>query len=198
MRQRIIQRASQLFRQRGYNGVSIDNLMSEAGLTRGGFYSHFKNKADLFACVIEYDPELTQRLRERDGKDPKALREGAIDIVQDYVSKRYRKQVLKGCSLASLAMETSRAPAEAQCRYAAAIRDLAAELSRGVEANQSDSERGKSNAASAPLDERALMAIVTALGGLVLANATAADRELADSFSAAAQSQLAELLSDVV
>ena len=120
-----------MFRRYGYQGVSIDRLMEAAGLTRGGFYSHFKNKADLFACAMEHEPEFTERLRDRTGATGPELQAQAVEIAQNYVSKEYRKQVLKGCSLASLAMETSRAPAEAQRRYAQVIRELAAEFSRG-------------------------------------------------------------------
>jgi len=186
VRLRIIQRAARLFRQRGYAGVSIDSLMQEAGLTRGGFYSHFKNKADLFACAIEYEPEFTERLREREAQDGTSLRDEAITIAQNYVSKEYREQVLKGCAMSSLAMETSRAPVEAQRRYAAVIRDLAAEFTRGLDNPGEQDEDG--------LDDRALLAITTAIGGLLLANATAADTALADRFSAVAQAQLQEVL----
>ena len=186
VRRRIIQRAARLFRQRGYAGVSIDSLMQEAGLTRGGFYSHFKNKADLFACAIEYEPEFTERLREREAQDPEGLRDEAITIAQNYVSKEYREQVLKGCAMSSLAMETSRAPVEAQRRYAAVIRELAAEFTRGL-----DNPVGLD---ADELDDRALLAITTAIGGLLLANATAADTALADRFSEVAQAQLQEVL----
>ena len=189
-RRRIIQRAARLFRQRGYAGVSIDTLMNDAGLTRGGFYSYFKNKADLFACAVEFEPEFTQRLQEREATDKRGLRDEGIAIAQNYVSKAYRKQVLKGCAMASLAMETSRAPAQAQRRYAAVIRDLVAEFSRGLK----DSDRSAASGEAETLDDRALQAITTAIGGLLLANATAADTELADRISEAAQAQIAEVL----
>jgi len=184
VRRRIVERAARLFRRYGYNGVSIDTLMDAAGLTRGGFYSHFKNKADLFSCAIEHEPEFTERLRGRDDSTDEALRLGAIEVAQNYVSKEYRKQVLKGCSLASLAMETSRAPAEAQRRYARVIRDLAKEFSRGA----GDQEEGVET------NSRALNAIATSIGALLLANATAADKELSEQISAASQQHLQQIL----
>lgn len=180
VRRRIVEKAARLFRRYGYQGVSIDRLMDAAGLTRGGFYSHFRNKADLFACAIEHEPEFTERLRDRTGETERELREQALEIAQNYVSKEYRKQVLKGCSLASLAMETSRAPAEAQRRYAQVIRELAGEFDRGN--------------GTGSVSPRSLATISTAIGALLLANATAADKDLSDKISSAAQEELANLL----
>ena len=48
-RTRIVETASELFRERGFDGVGVAELMSAAGLTHGGFYKHFGSKADLMA-----------------------------------------------------------------------------------------------------------------------------------------------------
>lgn len=48
-RLRVVETASALFRERGYDGVGVAELMSAAGLTHGGFYKHFGSKADLLA-----------------------------------------------------------------------------------------------------------------------------------------------------
>ncbi|PLM44366.1 TetR family transcriptional regulator, partial [Klebsiella michiganensis] len=48
-RMRIVETASELFRERGYDGVGVAELMSAAGLTHGGFYKHFGSKADLLS-----------------------------------------------------------------------------------------------------------------------------------------------------
>lgn len=48
-RRRIVETASELFRERGFDGVGVAELMSAAGLTHGGFYKHFGSKADLMA-----------------------------------------------------------------------------------------------------------------------------------------------------
>ncbi|WP_425607352.1 TetR/AcrR family transcriptional regulator [Roseibium sediminicola] len=41
-----------MFNELGYTNVTIDRLMQEAGLTRGGFYAHFSSKAELFVEVV--------------------------------------------------------------------------------------------------------------------------------------------------
>jgi hypothetical protein len=48
-RAHVVQTASALFRERGYDGVSVAELMAAAGFTHGGFYKQFRSKADLMA-----------------------------------------------------------------------------------------------------------------------------------------------------
>ena len=46
-REHVVEVSSRLFRERGFDGIGVDDLMKEAGLTRGGFYGQFKSKEDL-------------------------------------------------------------------------------------------------------------------------------------------------------
>ena len=48
-RERIVETAAQRFRERGFEGIGVADLMREAGLTHGGFYGHFSSKDDLVA-----------------------------------------------------------------------------------------------------------------------------------------------------
>jgi TetR/AcrR family transcriptional repressor of nem operon len=43
-RKRIVDTASRLFREKGFDGVGLDAIMKDAGLTHGGFYGHFGSK----------------------------------------------------------------------------------------------------------------------------------------------------------
>jgi len=52
-RAKIIRSARKLFNRRGFDRVSIDAIMADAGLTRGAFYSYFDTKSDLYAEVLE-------------------------------------------------------------------------------------------------------------------------------------------------
>src|SRR6202011_6137400 len=51
-RERIVETASRLFREKGVDGVGVDAIMSGAGLTHGGFYGHFRSKDDLSAEAV--------------------------------------------------------------------------------------------------------------------------------------------------
>ena len=51
-RERIVDAASQLFREKGFDGAGVDAIMHAAGLTHGGFYGHFESKDDLAAEAV--------------------------------------------------------------------------------------------------------------------------------------------------
>ena len=48
-RERVLDVAGRLFREKGFNGIGVDDLMKGAGLTHGGFYANFKSKEELVA-----------------------------------------------------------------------------------------------------------------------------------------------------
>ena len=52
-RARIVAAAARLFREKGFDGVGVDAIMDEVGLTHGGFYRHFRSKDDLEAEAVE-------------------------------------------------------------------------------------------------------------------------------------------------
>lgn len=49
VRNKIVESAAQAFRTNGIHDVSVPFIMKGAGLTHGGFYSHFDNKEQLVA-----------------------------------------------------------------------------------------------------------------------------------------------------
>jgi AcrR family transcriptional regulator len=51
-RVRIVESARRLFNRFGFDQVSIDAIMADAGLTRGGFYNHFASKDELYAAAV--------------------------------------------------------------------------------------------------------------------------------------------------
>ncbi len=59
-RERILDVAGTLFRERGFDRIGVADVMKQAGLTHGGFYGHFKSKEDLAA-------EITARVLGRKG-----------------------------------------------------------------------------------------------------------------------------------
>ena len=180
---RIVETAARLFRKKGYDGIGIDSLMEEAGLTRGGFYSYFRSKRELLVAVMTHRHDFIERLRARTGTNRRKLAAQARQIAQDYVASENNKAVLGGCSLAALANDCSRADKSAQRHYAKAVRALAEELSEGLKDRQT-------------LDARALQAVALCVGALLIQNAASADTELTVGVSEAAKSLLAELLGD--
>jgi len=59
-RERLVSAARREFARKGYAGTSLRNITSEAGLTTGAFYNHFRDKREIYLSILE---ELSQRLR---------------------------------------------------------------------------------------------------------------------------------------
>src|SRR5262245_21623403 len=53
-RQRILEVAAHAFAERGYAGISLNDVIRRTGLTKGGFYFHFDSKAELALAVCDY------------------------------------------------------------------------------------------------------------------------------------------------
>ena len=58
-RERILDSSFRLFAIKGFEGVTIDDLMNNCGLTRGGFYAHFTSKAELYREAIKFRANST-------------------------------------------------------------------------------------------------------------------------------------------
>lgn len=157
-RRRIVAAAGALWRSRGYDGVGIDDVMDAAGLTRGGFYCHFRSKADLFAQVMGDEHGFVRLLRRRRGRGRRALAAEAVAIVRDYLAPAHREVVGRGCHMAALSVDAARAARPVRRAYATQVRALVAEFERGLDA-------------PVPLDPRALAALATCVGALVIARA---------------------------
>jgi TetR/AcrR family transcriptional repressor of nem operon len=99
-RERIVDAASRLFCQRGFDGVGVDTIMQEAGLTHGGFYGHFKSKQDLAAQAVAHALERSVQRQSR--------YTDIADLVTDYLSPRHREDRGNGCAIAALGGDIAR------------------------------------------------------------------------------------------
>ncbi len=86
-RQRIVDTAARRFREKGYDGIGVADLMQAAGLTHGGFYAHFDSKEDLMAAAcaraLERSVDAWEKWMER-GDSPLEA------ITAAYLSPRHR------------------------------------------------------------------------------------------------------------
>src|SRR3982750_409763 len=104
-RERILDTAAQLFRERGFEGIGVADLMKAAGLTHGGFYGHFASKDDLVAqaaaLALEQSVALWEKLADRPQDDPLSAIAGV------YLTSRHRDDPGAGCLLAALGPDVS-------------------------------------------------------------------------------------------
>ena len=90
-RRRILQEAGRLFREKGFDAVSVAEVMNAAGLTHGGFYGHFSSKDDLFAQTIAH-------VLAGQGSGVEDLRA----FISAYLSPRHRENLADGCPTAGI------------------------------------------------------------------------------------------------
>ena len=85
-RQKIIDAGSELARAHGVLGLSVDNVLATAGVSKGGFFHHFRTKHELIVAVVESELdrfETEVAARERDGLSfPEAISETILDFVE--------------------------------------------------------------------------------------------------------------------
>ena len=105
-RERILDTAAQLFRERGFEGIGVADMMKAAGLTHGAFYGHFSSKEDLIAqaCARAFS-RSHDRWSTRAGRTPD---DPLSSIVRNYLTRRHRDDPGTGCALAALGPDMAR------------------------------------------------------------------------------------------
>lgn len=110
-RRRILDAASRLFREKGFDAVSVAEVMKAAGLTHGGFYGHFDSKDDLVAQTLAH-----------------VLSAGAVggadlrSYLDAYLSPNHRDNAADGCPTAGLAADIRHQTAAARAAMTAGFR----------------------------------------------------------------------------
>jgi TetR/AcrR family transcriptional repressor of nem operon len=136
-REHVIDTAARLFREKGYSGIGVADLMKEAGLTHGGFYGNFESKEALMAaaCVRALDASATM-WGEMLASDPETA---LAHIVSNYLSRRHVDHPGQGCTLAALGGDLARLGDPVRAITAAGVRaqiDVLAPLMEGGSAQE--------------------------------------------------------------
>ncbi|MBY4730336.1 TetR/AcrR family transcriptional regulator [Cupriavidus pauculus] len=166
-REHVVATASKVFRERGYDGVGVADLMAAAGFTHGGFYRQFNSKADLMAesaaCGIAQTVALSEGVN-------------APEFVQHYLSREHRDTRATGCTMAALGGDAARQPEAVRAAFAAGIESLLGALMP----TDIDSDGGDPGRARA----RSLDTLAHAVGAIVMSRACPDDSPLADEILA--------------
>ena len=162
-RGRILIAAARLFRESGYDGVGVDAIMNEAGLTAGGFYSHFSSKETLFAeaMATALDPSNTLRAT----KSPAlAASDRLAALIRGYLSRTHRDTVAGGCPLPALTADVARKSDTTRESYERDFLRYVNEI------------EGLLPEGSVPPRERALAIVAQCVGGLMLSRAVKSEK----------------------
>lgn len=130
--QRIVDVASRRFRELGLEGISVADVMNEAGLTVGGFYKHFASRDDLVVeAVAAACDEMNQSLL--------TVQTTLKKSIQTYLSEAHRDKVDTGCPLALLVNDIARTTDDAREAYTQRLENslslLQSQMPKGTEGN---------------------------------------------------------------
>ena len=171
-RQTVINAASRLFREHGFDGIGLKDLMEGAGLTQGAFYKQFASKQDLAAQASRRALEsASRRWSAAAAANPKNPL-GAV--IAFYLSTEHREERMDGCPIVALGSDAARQGIDVKASFEAGIRENLEMLSSWI--GEADGEEPSGRA----------MAILSTMVGAVVLSRAVNDERLSKRFLQAA------------
>lgn len=182
-RGRIVEAARVLFNRHGFQEVTIDQVMKSAGLTRGGFYNHFKSKESLYsAAVTSFLMGRGAEWRSSAGVDPTITSpEMAHRMIRGYLSSEHLGDLDGQCPMIALPSDIARANPEVRASYQELLEAMV-----GLFEHSLDTQEGAR--------QKALSLAALCVGGMVLAR-TLPDSDLAQEIRHASHMAASEIAS---
>ncbi len=176
-RAKIVESARILFNRHGFRDVTIDMVMENAGLTRGGFYNHFKTKEELHhMAVSSFLHGRGAEWRENAGVDPSLPgRDMVRQMILGYLSSDHLGDVDGQCPMIALPSDIARSNPQVQASYLELLEAMVGLFERGLD------KKGRQSR------QQALSLAALCVGGMVIAKSLP-DSELAEEVRDAAQS----------
>ncbi|MBP5947801.1 MULTISPECIES: TetR/AcrR family transcriptional regulator [unclassified Pseudomonas] len=176
-REHIVETASVVFREKGFDGIGVVDVMAAAGFTHGGFYKHFGSKADLMAEASA--KSLAQSLASAEELSVK-------DFIDAYVSRDHRDGRSTGCTLAALCGDAARQSDDLKSAFAEGIERTLQMLGEKCPTGP--------EAASGEARVKMIDLLARAVGAIMLSRACPDDSALADEILAVCHAQMTESL----
>ena len=171
-RQNVINVASRLFRERGFDGIGLKDLMEGAGLTQGAFYKQFASKEDLAVEASRRALESASR------RWSDAAAENPDDplgaVIAFYLSADHREEKMDGCPIVALGSDAARQGSDVKASFETGIKDHLEILSRLIAETNGEKPKGKA------------MAILSTMVGAVVLSRAVNDERLSKQFLQAA------------
>src|SRR5437660_933133 len=175
-RQTVINVASRLFREHGFDGIGLKDLMEGAGLTQGAFYKQFASKQDVAAQASRRALESASRrwsaAAAANPKDPIGA------VIAFYLSTEHREERMDGCPIVALGSDVARQGPDVKAEFEAGIKARLDVLSRFIAGTVDETSRSKA------------MAILATIVGAVTLSRVVNDPDLAQALLDAAAEQV--------
>jgi AcrR family transcriptional regulator len=130
---KIIHSARKLFNRHGFESVSLDQIMSGAGLTRGGFYNYFESKSELYVQVLGCfftDPEW-ESCWEGVEVDLSSKDVGP-QVVRAYLSRQHFEDIDNSCPMIALPTDVTRSDETAKQAFETVFSAMVSVLERSL------------------------------------------------------------------
>jgi TetR/AcrR family transcriptional repressor of nem operon len=171
-RQTVINVASRLFRERGFDGIGLKDLMKGAGLTQGAFYKQFASKEDLAVQASSRAFESASRrwsaAVEANPEDPLGA------VLAFYLSMGHREERMDGCPIVALGSDAARQSSDVKASFEAGIKAHLEILGRLIGEADGEEPDGKA------------MAILSTMVGALILSRVVNDESLSKRFLQAA------------
>jgi TetR/AcrR family transcriptional repressor of nem operon len=171
-RELVIDVASRLFREHGFDGIGLKDLMKGAGLTQGAFYKQFASKEDLAAQAsrraLESAFHRWSAAAEANPQDPLGA------VIAFYLSMDHRGERMDGCPIVALGSDAARQSSDVKASFEAGIKAHLELLGRLIGKTDGEEVNGKA------------MAILATMVGAVLLSRVVNDEWLSKRFLQAA------------
>lgn len=138
-RRAIVGHAARMIRERGPDRVSVVDVMAAAGMTHGGFYSHFPSKEDLLAAAVER--AFSEKLDHLDTLEDKARTDAVVGYIDGYLTLDHAHNLGWGCPIAGLAPDAARMAESLGSVMAEGVERTLATFSEALEARFGDLAR---------------------------------------------------------
>ncbi|MCK1642356.1 TetR/AcrR family transcriptional regulator [Bradyrhizobium sp. 157] len=167
-REAVINVASRLFRECGFDGIGLKDLMKGAGLTQGGFYKQFASKEDLAAQASRRALEsATLRWSAATAAKPE---DPLGAVIAFYLSTEHREEKMDGCPVVALGSDAARQGSDVKASFEAGIKSYLELLGRLIAETNGEEPDGK-----------AMVILATMVGALTLSRVVN-DPDLAQAF----------------
>ncbi|NRD88377.1 TetR/AcrR family transcriptional regulator [Sphingopyxis sp. BSNA05] len=174
-RKKIVEAARILFNRHGFENVTIDQIMDSAGLTRGGFYSHFENKQALYGeAVASFLMGRGAQWRDNAGVNIQSPSPEMVqNMIKSYLSDEHLGDLDGQCPMIALSSDAARADDDVRTAYQGLLESMIWLFEQCFGTDEPDRR------------QRALTLSALCVGGMTLAR-TLPDKSLAKELREAA------------
>ncbi len=170
-RQTVINVASRLFREHGFDGIGLKDLMAGAGMTQGAFYKQFESKDDLAAQASQRSLEnALGRWTTAAASKPE---DPLLAVIDFYLSLGHCADKADGCPMVALGSDAARHGPDVRATFESGIRGYVDMLGGWMAPDGNGA------------DSKAMAVLSTMVGAVLLARAVN-DEQMSKSFLQAA------------